>query len=46
VLEISLITVHLSLVLGIVVFYAGFLMVLNLLVDVAYAWLDPRVELA
>jgi oligopeptide transport system permease protein len=35
-----------TLVLGIVVFYAGFLMVLNLLVDVAYAWLDPRVELA
>ena len=35
-----------TLVLGIVVFYAGFLMVLNLVVDVAYAWLDPRVELA
>ena len=35
-----------TLVLGIVIFYAGFLMLLNLLVDVAYAWLDPRVELA
>ncbi|MFI5371723.1 MAG: ABC transporter permease [Candidatus Eisenbacteria bacterium] len=35
-----------TLVLGEVLFYAGFLMVLNLLVDVAYAWLDPRVELA
>jgi oligopeptide transport system permease protein len=35
-----------TLVLGIVVFYAGFLMVLNLVVDVMYAWLDPRVELA
>jgi oligopeptide transport system permease protein len=35
-----------TLVLGIVLFYAGFLMVLNLVVDVAYARLDPRVELA
>jgi oligopeptide transport system permease protein len=35
-----------TLVLGIVVFYAGFLMVLNLVVDVAYSFLDPRVELA
>ncbi len=35
-----------TLVLGIVVFYAGFLMVLNLVVDVAYSWFDPRVELA
>jgi len=33
-----------TLVLGIVLFYAGFLLVLNLLVDVAYAFLDPRVE--
>jgi oligopeptide transport system permease protein len=30
---------------GVVLFYAGFLMTLNLLVDVAYTWLDPRVEL-
>jgi oligopeptide transport system permease protein len=35
-----------TLVLGIVVFYAGFLMVLNLVVDVAYKYLDPRVEYA
>jgi len=35
-----------TLVLGEVLFYATLLMVLNLLVDVAYAWLDPRVELA
>jgi oligopeptide transport system permease protein len=34
-----------TLVLGVVLFYAGFLMVLNLLVDLAYGWLDPRVEL-
>jgi oligopeptide transport system permease protein len=34
-----------TLVMGVVLFYAGFLMMLNLLVDVAYAWLDPRVEL-
>jgi oligopeptide transport system permease protein len=34
-----------TLVLGVVLFYALFLMVLNLIVDVAYAWLDPRVEL-
>ena len=27
-------------------FYAGFLMVLNLIIDVAYTRLDPRVELA
>ena len=35
-----------TLVLGVVLFYAAFLMVLNLLVDLAYTWLDPRVELA
>ena len=35
-----------TLVLGGVLFYAAFLMVLNLIVDVAYTWLDPRVELA
>jgi oligopeptide transport system permease protein len=34
-----------TLVLGVVLFYALFLMVLNLLVDIAYTWLDPRVEL-
>ena len=35
-----------TLVLGIVLFYASFLMALNLLVDLAYTRLDPRVELA
>jgi len=35
-----------TLVLGVVLFYAGFLLIFNLLVDLAYAWLDPRVELA
>jgi len=34
-----------TLVTGVVLFYAVFLMTLNLLVDLAYAWLDPRVEL-
>jgi oligopeptide transport system permease protein len=35
-----------TLVMGVVLFYALFLMTLNLLVDLAYGWLDPRVELA
>lgn len=35
-----------TLVLGIVLFYAALLLVLNLLVDLAYAKLDPRVELS
>jgi oligopeptide transport system permease protein len=35
-----------TLVLGEVLFYASFLMLLNLLVDVLYARLDPRVELS
>jgi oligopeptide transport system permease protein len=35
-----------TLVLGTVLFYAAFLMLLNLLVDVLYTRLDPRVELA
>jgi oligopeptide transport system permease protein len=35
-----------TLVLGVVLFYAAFLMALNLIVDVAYTWLDPRVEMA
>ena len=35
-----------TLVMGVVLFYAGFLMTLNLLVDVAYTKLDPRVEMA
>jgi oligopeptide transport system permease protein len=35
-----------TLVMGVVLFYAGFLMLFNLVVDLAYSWLDPRVELA
>jgi len=35
-----------TLVLGSVLFYAAFLMALNLLVDLLYTQLDPRVELA
>ena len=35
-----------TLVMGIVLFYAAFLMALNLLVDLAYSRLDPRVELS
>ena len=35
-----------TLVMGVVLFYASFLLFLNLLVDLAYSWLDPRVELA
>ena len=35
-----------TLVMGVVLFYATFLMALNLLVDLAYTVLDPRVELA
>ena len=33
------------LILGIVLVYATLLIVFNLIVDVAYAWLDPRIEL-
>ena len=35
-----------TMVTGIVLFYAGFLMAFNLLVDIAYTKLDPRVELS
>ena len=35
-----------SMVLGVVTFYAVILMVMNLVVDVVYTWLDPRVRLA
>ena len=34
-----------TLVMGVVLFYAALLLVLNLVVDIAYTWLDPRVEL-
>ena len=33
-----------TLVLGMVVVYATVMILMNLLVDVAYAWLDPRVR--
>lgn len=33
-----------SMVLGVVCFYSVLLMLMNLLVDVAYTWLDPRVK--
>jgi oligopeptide transport system permease protein len=34
-----------TLVMGVVIFYAAFLILFNLLVDVAYGMLDPRVQL-
>jgi len=33
-----------TLVMGMVIVYAALMIALNLLVDVAYAWLDPRVR--
>lgn len=33
-----------TLVMGMVIVYAAFMILMNLLVDVAYAWLDPRVR--
>ena len=33
-----------ALVLGTVMVFSALLVVLNILVDVAYAWLDPRVQ--
>jgi oligopeptide transport system permease protein len=35
-----------TMVLGLVLFYAAFLLVLNMIIDVSYTRLDPRVELA
>ena len=35
-----------TLVMGTVLFYASFLLVLNLVVDLAYGWLDPRIRRA
>lgn len=35
-----------TLVMGVVVFYGALIIVFNYLVDIAYAWLDPRVKLA
>lgn len=34
-----------TLVMGVVVFYGALIILVNLLVDLAYAWLDPRVRL-
>ncbi len=34
------------LILGVVLTYSSMLVVFNLIVDVAYAWIDPRIELA
>ncbi len=34
------------LILGVVLVYASILVTFNLIVDVAYAWVDPRIELA
>ena len=33
-----------TLVMGMVVFYAVLIVLLNLLVDLAYGWLDPRIR--
>jgi oligopeptide transport system permease protein len=33
-----------TLVMGVVIFYAVLIMLLNLVVDVVYAWLDPKVR--
>ncbi|MCG8433668.1 MAG: oligopeptide ABC transporter permease OppB [Gammaproteobacteria bacterium] len=34
-----------TLVMGVVIFYGALIIVLNMLVDLLYAWLDPRVKL-
>ena len=33
-----------TMILGVVLVYSVFLLTFNLLVDVAYAWADPRIE--
>ena len=35
-----------TLVLGVVMVYSVFLLVFNLLVDIAYAWVDPRIDIS
>jgi oligopeptide transport system permease protein len=35
-----------TVLLGLTVFYGGFLLLTNLLVDVAYGFLDPRIQLS
>ena len=34
-----------TLVMGVVIFYAGFLILFNMIVDVMYGLLDPRVQM-
>jgi oligopeptide transport system permease protein len=36
----------LTLIMGVVLVYATILILLNLVVDVAYRWVDPRIDLA
>lgn len=35
-----------TVILGVTVFYSVFLVAMNLLVDIAYVWVDPRIKLA
>jgi oligopeptide transport system permease protein len=35
-----------TLILGVVMVYSVFLLIFNLLVDVAYAWVDPRIDIS
>ena len=35
-----------TLILGVVMVYSAFLLLFNLLVDVAYAWVDPRIDIS
>jgi oligopeptide transport system permease protein len=35
-----------TLILGVVMVYSVFLLVFNLMVDLAYAWVDPRIDIA
>ena len=36
----------LTLIMGVVLFYSTLLVLFNLVVDVMYRWVDPRIELA
>src|SRR5688572_22212640 len=35
-----------TLILGVVMVYSVFLLTFNLLVDIAYAWVDPRIDVS
>ena len=35
-----------TLILGVVIVYSAFLMTFNLLVDIAYTWVDPRIDIS